>query len=738
MSQAGEDPEEVCGPSVESENPEERIAARRLRISARNEAKKRQEQGEDSGEKEIKEETRKSQNQVELSERRMISLQSGGTELVTNIQIAADAKESQRRTEIEEAHRIKVEKLEDEAKSSLEKFEKLTSRWTTAKLKVIPQELQDILNSQQKLCALLLEDKDKLITELQQELKAQDDRYVKDLKRQAEEVDLMIERMEDQIKTLMKTYREELDQIENAYERERKVLLTGNRKKWEQHMKERRDKELENLTQRMKKVEEHEALLQELRLGDAEEYNTIKNKLDTDVQILELQLQEMKATHQLNQEKLEYNFHVLKKRDEENTVIKSQQKRKITRLQDVLNNLKVKCANQDKQSKEETHTLSEDYKRAMQHYKDVQMKMRHFAAIDAKKFEEVWLMNEAEVKQLVERALAIDRLIHEQQLGLAWERPCMAFTERSGPIRSQKRAQRTVRQAASQLIRPQRASRPSLGATDTSVRPKSGAESAATEVSREGAAVQRESASEAETEERTAEEKGKVSVNTMKKLLELLCDEAGFLIESKLRKLLSPLEKDEQSLMKLDSIFSAMGIENEEDVYKLAEFFFNYRHQQRQQAEKHVGAEAGESGAKADRGETSTAASLTSDLIHPNQVLAALKAFTAQHSRSRERSVPHQRSFLSLGGKDNSEDTAYWESMANIIPEAKLKSWDALEKALEKYYTILTERSQLITDTQGLKQHNTELRVLLHQSLNSKVNAELEIPPTQVMRLAPK
>ncbi len=39
----------------------------------------------------------------------------------------------------------------------------------------------------------------------------------------------------------------------------------------------------------------------------------------------------MRATYQLNQEKLEYNFQVLRKRDEENTITKSQQKRKITR-----------------------------------------------------------------------------------------------------------------------------------------------------------------------------------------------------------------------------------------------------------------------------------------------------------------------------------------------------------------------------------------------------------------------
>ena len=49
------------------------------------------------------------------------------------------------------------------------------------------------------------------------------------------------------------------------------------------------------------------------------------------VQILQQQLQQMKATYQLNQEKLEYNFQVLRKRDEENTITKSQQKRKITK-----------------------------------------------------------------------------------------------------------------------------------------------------------------------------------------------------------------------------------------------------------------------------------------------------------------------------------------------------------------------------------------------------------------------
>uniref|UniRef100_A0A8C8IXK4 Dynein regulatory complex protein 1 n=1 Tax=Oncorhynchus tshawytscha TaxID=74940 RepID=A0A8C8IXK4_ONCTS len=617
MSQAGnlrEDTEEA-GPSVDSENPEERIAARRLRIAARSEAKKRQELGDDSREKkEIKEEARKSQHQVEQSEKVPLGLCYcyDGTELVTNIQVAADSRESQRQTEVEEAHRLRVEKLENEAKSSLEKFEEITRKWTVAKMKEIPQDLRDSLSSQQQLCALLIEDKNKLIHELQKEMKLSDDRYVKDLKKQAEDVDLMIERMEDQVKFLMGSYRDELDQIENSFEHERKILLTGNRKKWEQYTKERRDKELENVTQRMKRVEEYEVLLQQLRTEDTEEYNMIKIKLDTDVQILEQQLQQMKATYQLNQEKLEYNFQVLKKRDEENTITKSQQKRKITRLQDVVNNLKIKCANQEKQSREENQNLTDDYTRIMQQYKHMQKKMRHFAAIDAKKFEEVWLMNEEEVKALVEKALDTDRLVHEQQLGLAWQRPSLAFMERCGPLQPQRQTQKTAHQAISELLQ-----------------------------EREGS---------------EGEHSGTVSVKMVKKLLELLCDEAGFLIESKLLKLLSPLEKDEQSLMKLDSIFTVS---------------YNV-----------------------------TAICMLCHL---------------------ELAASHQPSMLGLGGRDDTEDAAYWEAMGDVIPEAKLKIWGALEAALDKYHIVLTERSKFITDTQSLKQQNTELRMLLHQYVNSRV-----------------
>ena len=44
-------------------------------------------------------------------------------------------------------------------------------------------------------------------------------------------------------------------------------------------------------------------------------------------------------------------------------------------------------------------------------------------ATDAKKFHDIWCMNEEECKDLTQSIVAADRVIHQQQLGLAWKAP---------------------------------------------------------------------------------------------------------------------------------------------------------------------------------------------------------------------------------------------------------------------------------------------------------------------------
>ncbi|XP_074803436.1 dynein regulatory complex protein 1 isoform X3 [Natator depressus] len=589
----------------------------------------------------------------------------------------------------------RLEKLENESKTNQDKFEEITSKWGSAKEKTIPQDLWDVLNQQQQQCALLIEEKNKLISELQQELKSKDDHYVKDLKKQSDDINLLVERMEEQIRNLMKTYRRELTQIE-----------------------------LENLITRMQTVEEYEKQLNQLQVKDAEEYATIKIQLENDVQILEQQLQQMKAIYQLNQEKLEYNFQVLKKRDEENTIIKSQQKRKLNRLHDVLNNLRIKLAKQIKQFQEENQNLTADYKRIVEQYKDLQRTMRHFAVVDAQKFLEIWLMNEEEAKGLMWKALEADRVIHTQQLGLPWVEPDYWFLDNVGPI-----VHRKAIKSASKLAQEVMAL----------------TESSQQEEEEEAAEEGRQEAAEAGEEVKPPRH---VLVKSVKHILELLCDESGFLIESKLLGLLQPLERHERSLMRLDSIFAALKIDNEDDVYTLVDFFLKFKAQQVVSSQSKewaveegpedfaVDAAKDDGGSAAPKEEgtahQSSAASLSSLLFHHDDVLKALKAFVRDFQKSRDKR-PQVKKVMEE--RDNSKDSEYWEALAHVIPESKLKVWDALEAALEKYYSVLSQRSKLLTDLDGLQQQNTELHMLLHQYLTSKVNQELLIPPTHVVEL---
>ncbi|KAM6992409.1 dynein regulatory complex protein 1 [Tautogolabrus adspersus] len=641
------------------------------------------------------------EEQVEESEeivtpQRILNLQRDLPALVTNIQTAADAKESMRRTELEKACRLRLERLEDDVKSSQEHFEEITRGWLLGNQKGTPQELQEALNNQQKLCSALIEDKKKLNNEQQQELKVGDDRFVKDLRKHAEELDLMMERMEEQIKTLTTAYREELAQFEGFYQRESEVLLTRDKSEWEQFMKELLDKELERLVQRQKEVEEYEVKIHNVTLKASDQFNSVQLEHSETFQVLERTCLQFDTTSKIAR---------LEQKKQENDVLLhkfnlTQMKGKLVSLITERKNLKARFSSQEKQFAARSRQLPEHYKRNIQQYERAQKKIKHFAGANVRTFEQMWLMIEEEVKQLVEKVLIIDSLICEQHLGIAWVQPNLPFMEQTDPTQTQ--AQSPTHQAVSNMDTSQGGQRmmaASVGPTletDTDIMND--------KAYKEGKAVQSESAEEVE--------EGKLTNETLKKVMELLCDEAGFLLEDKLLNLLDPLEKEEQTVVKLGSLLSAFGMEVEE-VPRLAHFLLKYK-----QTED-VCIESRDSINKEEEMGTSCRRNVTSELIDPNHVLPALKSFLAQHVRS---------SFQHVAARDPSEVEAYWESVGNIISEDKVNLWEAAENKLNQYHVVLTEISELIPETQSLEQQNAELRMLLQQSLQSIVNTELEMP----------
>ena len=79
-------------------------------------------------------------------------------------------------------------------------------------------------------------------------------------------------------------------------------------------------------------------------------------------------MEEMRATYQLNTEKLEYNYRVLTERDNENTSTLLKQKKKLTKIKDDLSRVVQKYQEFDLRDKKKNDELSEDYRRITKQY----------------------------------------------------------------------------------------------------------------------------------------------------------------------------------------------------------------------------------------------------------------------------------------------------------------------------------------------------------------------------------
>ncbi|WIA22959.1 hypothetical protein OEZ86_009886 [Tetradesmus obliquus] len=384
---------------------EARIAARRKRIQEKLAAIR---QGDTTGTQEAtqQQETSKTTQQLLESSRRLLRLRHDTQQGVTAVRVAGDEHENARRQKEEHVRQELRGKLLAEAESSAAANAAVAVRWGAVLGLDVPQELFQAIEEQRMACEAVIASKDRLIADIRSVLKGKDEEYVKLLKRQAADTDTLLGAMARQLADLAAAYREELENVERALLQERAELLASNRKEVGTLLEARSAAEANFTEKYLGAVESYAANLEELRHADAEEYQVLKIKLESDIAVLEQHLETMRATYQLNAEKLEYNYRVLLERDAENTATINQQKRKLSRQHDVLSSLKHKYAASDAKASEENSKLTDEYKRITEQFKDLQAKFRHFGKVDAAKYSQLWRLQQQEACGLVAQRLS--------------------------------------------------------------------------------------------------------------------------------------------------------------------------------------------------------------------------------------------------------------------------------------------------------------------------------------------
>ena len=342
---------------------------------------------------------------------------------MTVTRVALDDRENRRRIEDERRRDKLRDAIAAESAESAAANADVAARWGDLFDEETPQALRDALDEQRRRCDAVLASKVAIEDRLRAELEAKDDAYVETLKKQAADVDELLLRMGRQFRELRAASLAELDEIERAFLERRAETLTANAAEIDALFDRRAKSEQAFVEHAAERSEHYADELEKLRVDDAEEFNILKIRLETDVQNLEQHLGAMRATYQLNTEKLEYNYRVLVERDHENQSTMTQQRKKIAKQREALMNLKARYAETEKKLRSENVKLADDHRRATEAFKDLQIKCRHFEQTDTRKHREVWEMNRELVAEKVRRVLDADRVLHEQQLGLSWRAP---------------------------------------------------------------------------------------------------------------------------------------------------------------------------------------------------------------------------------------------------------------------------------------------------------------------------
>lgn len=291
----------------------------------------------------------------------------------------------------------------------------------------IPHTLHNGLKEQQQQCSSLLQKKDMLIGELQQQLQHKEDEYVTLLRNSTQEVNDIVVTMRASTDAYLREYTSRLEATEKELEVDRQGFLDNCAANVQQLVKTRRAKELEYRRRRETKRTEAQQKLDAKYESGYEEYNETKRGHQTDVHSLREELEKSKADFLLNGERLTYNLQVLRERVKENRNAQAQYKKKIARLQDTLANLVSRYHEAERKCQRVNKELTAQLHRSERQYKDTKVKFASFEATDKKKYKQLWEMHNDKCQTLAQECLQADRVVFEELLRMPWQPPQLRY-----------------------------------------------------------------------------------------------------------------------------------------------------------------------------------------------------------------------------------------------------------------------------------------------------------------------
>ncbi|CRL07201.1 CLUMA_CG020184, isoform A [Clunio marinus] len=619
------------------------------------------------------------ENQLETSDKIVCGIIQNGDDFITNIRSANDRREVERRITEAELRECLLSDLQKDSQLSLIKLEDISKKWNEIENIFDPVEIYKNLESQKARINDLIDQKLTIINECRDELNSADVRYIQDLDKHTNDIHCLVERIDKQVDVAKKTYREHLDMLQKTIEDERKIFQIISTKKWESMYEKRAVNEESRMRREAEKNEHYVNEIRRIQLNHSELIRATKIRLDNDNEVLEIEVQKLKRNITLNSEKLDYNFQVLKKREDENVMVRNQQKRRLSKLVDTILTLKRKLKEAKSTSVFETKKFTADIMKLHGKILDLEQKSNLFSEQNNKKYLTVWDINFEECEKILEQILKIDKILWEQQLCIKWEDPKINIVKRED-LESFRSAQNSTLVSVNDSDNKTKALN---FYDDDPFQPKT----PYNEI---------------------------IDEKLTKIIFHAIANNSGFLIESKLSHLLSSYSRSDQTIIHLDAVLNALGINKSEEIDLIKNYFLSFIKCKK----------CGMKLLSVDYMDCIAIENMEDDHefeLKTLDVYNVLTKFMKEHIISLNKMMPKKNIIKRINTQKNIIDPLTAQKDVDKcfksldFPDERDKIWNVLTDGLQNYLKVLNEREALEKECEFLRNQNRELNHLLQK-----------------------
>ena len=340
-----------------------------------------------------------SDKQISISTQRLRDIQAKSTEVITEARVKTDQREAKRRDAEVEDNEKRAQLLKHVGDTSQQYEDEVAMGWKQCLAATNVQDLSKLLTKQQSLCEVALAKLQHISNELGSELREMDHEYVTSLKRNRQEVEQLQQCITNEHQMLKEAFEKELQLIEESLVADRNYILSTNKNELEALMSKRKEVETESLERQRQIIQQHRHEIDQSEAKGERDREDLKQKLESEVRRLETELEDTRARHQFDTDKLEYNVRVLTELAE-NEEAAAKQKRRIMKGKEELNRELENKQHAKTKGTRQNELLEGDCERIEKQASGLRDKFERFKVSDDEKYRAVLSMHREDLQKL--------------------------------------------------------------------------------------------------------------------------------------------------------------------------------------------------------------------------------------------------------------------------------------------------------------------------------------------------